>query len=247
MASRRQQQFRPSGDRNDILAIDGNAKLHRRTYRMPFAEVVDCSELGKRLLRGCSCRPDGKSTLCRKHTMALAAGASTHTKIRKHRLRRALHGKDDVTCLEVQLEGHSNRWQPACTFDEEHLAEYFARQADTRIQVRRKRRLELRSQGVRGKRRRKETSFMASWSSAGPRAASECSMHKEGDAQVTAAARTAWLSDRGECLWHHCGGGRADRRRVSQPAVPVSRYNRSTRASAQECCPRRRLPPPLDG
>ena len=37
MASRRQQQFHLSGDRNDILAIDGNAKLHRRTCGMPFA------------------------------------------------------------------------------------------------------------------------------------------------------------------------------------------------------------------
>lgn len=40
MQARRQQQFRDVGDRRDILAIDGNAKLHRRTCAMPFAEVV---------------------------------------------------------------------------------------------------------------------------------------------------------------------------------------------------------------
>ena len=214
---------------------------------MPFAEVVDCSELGKRLLRGCSCRPDGKITLCRKHTMALAAGAATHTKIRKHRLRPPLHGKDDVTCLEVQLEGHSNRWQPACTVDEQHLAEYFASQADTRIQARRKRRLELRSQGVRGKRRRKETSFMASWSSAGPRAASECSTHKEGEAQVTAAARTAGF------LTAVGASGiimQVDELIGAESLSQRYRFLVTTAARvpiAQDCCPRRRLPPPVDG
>ena len=41
------------------------------------------------------------------------------------------------------------------------------------------------------RRRRRETSFIASWSSAEPRAGSNCGTHKETDAHITAAARTA--------------------------------------------------------
>ena len=111
--------------------------------------------------------------------------------MRAHRLRRALHRHGDTTHLEVQLEGCSARWQPACTVDEAALAAYFAHGADARIQQRRQRRFQLRAQGSRGKRLRKETSFMASWSSAGPRAQSDCSTHKESAAHMTAAARTA--------------------------------------------------------
>ena len=192
MASRRSQQLRLVGDRDDILAIDGNAKLHRRTCGMPFAEVADQPTLGKRLLRGCSCRPHGKGTLCQKHAFALqpsSSAAGTH--ILKHKLRRALHGNDDVTHLEVMLKGFRARWQPACTIDAGTLASYFAQGADARIQARRRRRFKLRSKGVRGKRGRKEQSFMASWSSLGPRASSECSTHKETEAHIAAAARTA--------------------------------------------------------
>ena len=67
MCERRQQQFRETGDRDDILAIDGNAKLYRRTCGMPCAEVVQCPEIDALLLRGCSDRPHGKGTRCRKH------------------------------------------------------------------------------------------------------------------------------------------------------------------------------------
>ncbi|CAK0817830.1 unnamed protein product [Prorocentrum cordatum] len=49
----------------------------------------------------------------------------------------------------------------------------------------------LRKQGAAGKKGRKEKSFVASRSSNGPRAASECSTHKETDAHIVAAARAA--------------------------------------------------------
>lgn len=68
---RRLQQFEASADRKDILAVDGNAKLHRRSCGMPFAEVLPSPHLNKVLLRGCSCRPHGKDTLCKKHAAAL--------------------------------------------------------------------------------------------------------------------------------------------------------------------------------
>ena len=44
MHARRQRQLIASGDRLDIFAIDGNAKLYRRTCGMPFAEIV-CAEI----------------------------------------------------------------------------------------------------------------------------------------------------------------------------------------------------------
>jgi hypothetical protein len=192
MADRRIHQFRASGDRDDILAIDGNAKMHRRTCGMPFAEVVFCAELNKNLLRGCSDRPSGKGTLCAKHSRAVDASQSpAFADVAKHRLRRALHDKSDFAHLEVQLVGFSNRWQPASTVDASKLEAYFATRADAKIQGRRKRRMLLRSQGVLAKRRRKGTSYIASWSSTGPRASSECGTHKETDAHITAAARTA--------------------------------------------------------
>ena len=63
MRTRRLLQLQVSGDRDDIVAIDGNAKMHRRTCGMPFAEVVDGPELGKKILPGCPNRPEGQGTL----------------------------------------------------------------------------------------------------------------------------------------------------------------------------------------
>ena len=37
---RRLQQFPASGDRMDILAVDGNCKLHHRTCSLPFAKLL---------------------------------------------------------------------------------------------------------------------------------------------------------------------------------------------------------------
>ena len=110
----------------------------------------------------------------------------------KHRLRRALHRPEDSWCsLEVQLAGCAPRWQPACTVSQDALASYFGVRADARIRARWTRRLQLRKQGAAGKKGRIEKSFVASWSSNGPRAASECSTHMETDAHISAAARTA--------------------------------------------------------
>ncbi|CAK9109496.1 unnamed protein product, partial [Durusdinium trenchii] len=49
-----------AGDREDMLALDGNAKLRRRTCGMPFAELVESTRVDKFLLRGCSCKPHGR-------------------------------------------------------------------------------------------------------------------------------------------------------------------------------------------
>ena len=51
MLGRQLQQLLISGDRQDIVAIDGNAKLHLRTCGMPFCESIYCSELDKWILR----------------------------------------------------------------------------------------------------------------------------------------------------------------------------------------------------
>lgn len=199
MLERRLQQLAISGDRQDIVATEGNAKLHRRTCGMPFCEVVYSPQLDKHLLRGCPRRPHGVGTLCREHSLCVAAADGMVTSpmgfatadVRAHRLRRALHSGDDYGHLEIKLEGFSDRWQPASTVDEKKLSAYFAKLADGRIQQRRQRRMQLRSGGVRAKRSRRETSSMASWSSAGPRADSECKTHKETESHVAAAARTA--------------------------------------------------------
>ena len=192
MLERRLQQLVISGDRQDILAIDGNAKLHRRTCGMPFCEVIYCPQLDKDLLRGCPRRPHGTGTLCGAHTLSMqSAGSAATDDVRSHRLRRALHSRDDYGHLEVKLEGCSDRWQPACTVEEGKLAAYFAKLADRRIRQRRLHRMQLRAGGVLAKRSRRETTFMASWSSAVPRANSACQTHKETPAHVVAAARTA--------------------------------------------------------
>ena len=65
--ARRHDQFKASGDRQDILALDGNAKLHRRTCGMPFAELLPSKHVHSLLLRRCSLRPHGRDSLCLKH------------------------------------------------------------------------------------------------------------------------------------------------------------------------------------
>ena len=165
------QQLEASGDRRDILAVDGNAKLHRRSCGMPFAEVIPSPHLRKLLLRGCSSRPFGKDTLCRKHAEArdkqLPEQASC-AKIARHRLRKALHTDGDVCHFEVQLSGFRG-WQPACTIDESVLAQHFACQADSNIRRRRERRVQSRKQKWTGMRPRRARTFLAPWHSAGPK------------------------------------------------------------------------------
>ena len=192
MQGRRAKQWVASGDRDDVLAIDGNAKLHRRTCGMPFAETVRCEALGVFLLRGCPCRPRGTETLCQRHACARDSQPDDGSaEVSAHRLIRALH-KQPSMHLQVQLKGFQKRWQPACTVPEEKLAKYFAVRSHARIEERRKRRVAFRALRLLGRQgHRREPTFMASWSSAAPKEQSECGTHKESEAHVTGAARTA--------------------------------------------------------
>ncbi|CAJ1402387.1 unnamed protein product [Effrenium voratum] len=190
MFERRREQLLASGNRLDILAIDGNCKLHRRTCGMPFAEVVPSPHVGKLLLRGCSQRPHGADTLCCVHAADRdLPGRPCHGEIGSHRLKRALHAEGDVCHLEVRLAGFGS-WQPACTVGQEMLARYFANLADANIRRRRQKRVESRAKKWIGMRPRRRT-FLAPWSSARARQESSCQTHKETEQHVTAAARTA--------------------------------------------------------
>jgi len=191
MSSRRFAQMQAAGDRQDILAIDGNCKLHRRTCGMPFAEVVPSPHLNKLLLRGCSARPHGRDTLCWKHAQDRDRPQQHRAEtIARHRLKKALHTDGDVCHFEIQLEGFRG-WQPACTIKEEVLAKYFASQADKNIRRRRQCRVEARAQKWTGLRPRRAKTFLAPWHSAQPREKSTCGTHKEGRKDAHAAARTA--------------------------------------------------------
>ena len=192
MQTRRIDQWNLSGGRTDILAVDGNAKMHRRTCGTSFAETRWCAALGKYLIRGCPKSPSGTETLCRVH--ALARGRATPTpnhKIEAHRLRRALHAHCGHH-LDVRLEGYRN-WQPACTVDQSVLESDFARKAHDVALRRRGLRIQHRSAKKEHpfKKRRREPSFMAVWSSKTPRARSACATHKEGEADVPGAMRSA--------------------------------------------------------
>ncbi|CAJ1366506.1 unnamed protein product, partial [Effrenium voratum] len=171
---RRLAQLDSSGDR----AIDGNAKLHRRTCGMPFAEVVPSPHLRKLLLRGCSSRPHGKDTLCKQHAAARdkqLPPLDPSSQVSHHRLRKALHQDSDACHFEVQISGFRG-WQPAYV-----LAQHFARQADANI----------RSRPASSMRPRPRRSFLASWHSAGPKQQSSCNTHKESPKEAHAAARSA--------------------------------------------------------
>ena len=168
---RRLQQFEASADRKDILAVDGNAKLHRRSCGMPFAEVLPSPHLNKVLLRGCSCRPHGKDTLCKKHAAARdkqLPPPDPSSQVSRHRLRKALHNDGDVCHFEVQISGFRG-WQPACTINENVLAQHFALQADRNIRRRRQWRAEARRKKWTGFCYRRPRTFLAPWHSAGPK------------------------------------------------------------------------------
>ena len=134
--SRRLQQLEASGDRCDVLAVDGNSKLHRRTCGVPYAEILESPRVNKLLLRGCSCKPMRKDTLCRKHAEDRdRAVPPMYAEIGRHRLKKALHSPGDVCFLEVQMSGYRS-WQPACTVPELALAKYFAERASRNIETR---------------------------------------------------------------------------------------------------------------
>ncbi|CAK9030322.1 unnamed protein product [Durusdinium trenchii] len=193
MFARRRAQMEAAGDRQDILAIDGNCKLHRRTCGMPFAEVIASPYLNKLLLRGCSAMPHGRDTLCCKRAGDRDRPQQPRAEqVGRHRLKRALHSQGDVCHLEIQTQGHGG-WQPACAVKEEALAKYFASQADRNIRRRRERRVEARSQKWAGFRPRRARTFLAPWHSIQPRQTSTCSTHKESAKDVHAASKDCWI------------------------------------------------------
>ena len=116
---------------------------------MPFAEVVPSPHLHKFLLRGCSCRPHGKDTLCQKHAAARdkqLPPVPPSSQVARHRLRKALHTHGDVCHFEVQIAGFRG-WQPACTINADVLAQHFASRADSNIRRRRERRVRPANRG----------------------------------------------------------------------------------------------------
>ena len=129
------EQLQLSGDRLDICALDGNAKLHRRTCGQPFAEAIHCPIVNKYLLRHCSRTPGRRDTLCREHAAQRDCQPAVRWQIGRHRLRRALHSEGDVRHLEIQMDGFSS-WQPACTVSAAQLENYFANLADAQIRRR---------------------------------------------------------------------------------------------------------------
>ena len=109
MKQRRLLAWRVSGDR----AIDGNAKLYRRTCGGPCAEIVYEASLGLYLVRGCPESPEQRGALCRAHA-ALRPQRELSKTIAKHRMVQPLSPMSFLE-LEVQIEGCIARWQPACT------------------------------------------------------------------------------------------------------------------------------------
>ena len=96
----RLRQLQASGDRKDILAVDGNCKFHRRTCGVPFA-------VKKLLFRGCSCKPSAKDTLCGKHAADRDRPLEPmRAQIGRRRLKKALHSPGDFCFLEVQMSGY---------------------------------------------------------------------------------------------------------------------------------------------
>ena len=236
LPSRRLQQFHASGDRQDILAMDGNCTLHRRTCGVPCAEILESPHVNKLLMRGCSCKPSAKDTLCHRHMEDRDRPVPLmYAEIGRHRLKKALHSPGDVCFLEIEMSGYRG-WIPANTVPEAALAKYFAEGASRNIEMRtvsslircrcllcshfsnfpfkfffctaighacnmaialalvscrRQRSKESRQAKWGGMRPRGPKTFLASWSSAQPRASSSCQTHKESEQHVAAAARTA--------------------------------------------------------
>jgi hypothetical protein len=106
MFRRRLSAWRSSGDRLDICAMDGNAKLYRRTCGAPCAETVYAEALDFHLVRGCSESPTQKGVLCHSHE-ALRANAASVGQIEAHRMRKPLDASPFLS-LDVRLAGFCN-------------------------------------------------------------------------------------------------------------------------------------------
>ena len=104
MKQRRLHAWHSGGDRRDVLAIDGNAKLYRHTYGAPCAQSVHMPSL--------DC-PHKQEVLCSAHA-ALRSHPQLSGEIATHRVVDALT-EGGYYGLQVQIKGFAPRWQAACT------------------------------------------------------------------------------------------------------------------------------------
>ncbi|CAK0812046.1 unnamed protein product, partial [Prorocentrum cordatum] len=184
MAERRLRAWRSSGDRLDVCAMDGNAKLYRRTCGTPCAEAVHCKVLDTHLVRGCSETPlRGGLVLCRRH-QELTARADFREDIEAHRVKAPLSVGAFLE-VEVRLAGNAG-WQPAASVADEAVQAYFARIAEPVVQERKRLRMERRGQD-----RRAPRFVLGDWASREPKAKCACKTHKESISAVKTASRSA--------------------------------------------------------
>ncbi|CAK0881129.1 unnamed protein product, partial [Prorocentrum cordatum] len=127
MKERRLRAWRASGDRMDIVCVDGNAKLYRRSCGAPCAEAVYHDALDLHLVRGCPESPLQKGVLCRRH-QELADRPALAGEIEAHRVRAPLSAMAYLD-VEVRMTGFAN-WQPACTVPDSTVQAHFAKNAE---------------------------------------------------------------------------------------------------------------------
>ena len=177
--------WRLSGNRLDILCIDGNAKLYRRTCGAPCAETIFKASLDLHLVRGCPESPLQQGVLCHAHA-ALRAQPELAGEISKHRMVQPLAAAPFLQ-LEVQLEGCAARWQPASTVRPDALQAYFAKHGGEVVEARKKKRAEQREE----RRKPFKHRFLGDWSSESAKTTCSCKTHKESVAAVRTASRSA--------------------------------------------------------
>lgn len=177
--------WKMSGDRLDIICIDGNAKLYRRTCGAPCAETVFFEALQLYLVRGCPESPAQKGVLCAAHATLRSQPELTGV-IAKHRMVQHLAELPFLE-LQVQLTGFAAIWQPAGTMNSDVLQAYFAKQGEEVIEARRRKRAEQREQARRPVKER----FLGDWSSKAVKTKCVCKTHKESIAAVRTASRSA--------------------------------------------------------
>jgi hypothetical protein len=175
--------WRNSGDRLDILCIDGNAKLYRLTCGAPCAETIWVKSVGLHLIRGCPESPEQRGVLCSAHA-TLRSQAELTGQVAKHRMLQPLSDMPFFK-LEVQLSGVRPFWQPACTISSAALQAYFAKHGGEVIEARKQKRAENREL------RRRGTRFLSDWSSESAKTTCACKTHKESVAAVKTASRSA--------------------------------------------------------
>ena len=119
------EQLQLSGDRLDICALDGNAKLHRRTCGQPFAEAIHCPIVNKYLLRHCSRTPGRRDTLCREHAAQRDCQPAVRWQIGRHRLRHTRNqSSTSPRLLNLPASFLLLVLEDACLSDSQHFACY---------------------------------------------------------------------------------------------------------------------------